>query len=346
MFYNKILRVWVVDLLDYFLISAIIGSFAASYLKNYFSEKVAMERLKNSIINESGSLVRKEPILESKKSKIKRIYKFALENRGGQLEEFQADYENEAFKLAQQIKGLVERLAAFLKQRELKGIAKIFFKNGRLALELILHKFSINIAYELLTKELSTQVIVLTVTAGGAAGFTIAWFAVGFTLFTPPLLLVTFLLRSVTQKFISQKEYLNFKKMVEKILEDEDLKETLRAVFIEGEVPTPILGILEIKPLDFDKNSVLNYDFNLKSGEDFEEFIKARIKEELGLIENPSEIQLKEIIQRKVKRKLKGKTVFFREFIDEIQGADLLDLDIIDAEILEKPIGINLDNEL
>ena len=53
MYYNKILPVWVVDPFDYFLLSAIIGSLVASYLKNYLSEKKAMERLKNSIIKKS-----------------------------------------------------------------------------------------------------------------------------------------------------------------------------------------------------------------------------------------------------------------------------------------------------
>lgn len=53
MYYNRILRVWMVDPLDYFLLSAIIGSLVASRLKAYLSEKKAMERLKNSIINKS-----------------------------------------------------------------------------------------------------------------------------------------------------------------------------------------------------------------------------------------------------------------------------------------------------
>ena len=50
MYYNKILRIWVVDQLDYFLLSASLGSILASYLKDYLSEKKATERLKNSII--------------------------------------------------------------------------------------------------------------------------------------------------------------------------------------------------------------------------------------------------------------------------------------------------------
>lgn len=154
MFYNKILRVWVVDPLDYFLLSAILGSIIASHLKNYLSEKKAMERLKNSMIKKS-KLVGKwdRPISNSKEVRIKNIYRFALENRGGEFENFQPDDEvfNEVFNLAQEIKGLVERLAHFLKERELKGVARIFFKNGRLLMELILYKCNIDIIYGLLT---------------------------------------------------------------------------------------------------------------------------------------------------------------------------------------------------
>ena len=53
----------------------------------------------------------------------------ALEYRGGEFENFQADHEfsNEVLKLAGGIKELVERLARFLKEQELKGIARIFF---------------------------------------------------------------------------------------------------------------------------------------------------------------------------------------------------------------------------
>jgi hypothetical protein len=46
MYYNIILRVWVVHQLNYFLLSAILKSIIASYLKDYLSEKKAMERLK------------------------------------------------------------------------------------------------------------------------------------------------------------------------------------------------------------------------------------------------------------------------------------------------------------
>jgi phosphate/sulfate permease len=70
MYYNRILRVWVLDPLDYFLISAFVGSLLASHLKNYLSEKSSMERLKNSIINKSNLATKTSTlILNSKKEK-------------------------------------------------------------------------------------------------------------------------------------------------------------------------------------------------------------------------------------------------------------------------------------
>ena len=96
-----------------------------------------------------------------------------------------------------------------------------------------------------------------------------------------------------------------------------------------------------MKPLDLDKTSLP--EFNFKSDQTFEEFLKARMKEELGLVENPTQEQLQEIIhRRKINRKFKGKTVNFKDFIDEIvEGPD----DIIDAEIVQQPIRFKVKNE-
>jgi hypothetical protein len=341
MYYNRILRVWVVDPLDCFLLSAIIGSILALYLKDYLSEKKAMERLKNSIIDKS--VIKSDipiPTPNSKEIKIKKIYNFALENRGGQFENFQADHEfsNEVFKLAQQIKRLVERLASFLKERELKGVAGIFFKNGRLVLELILYKCRIDITYSLLTEGLSTQVIVITATAGGTTGFTLSWFSAGASLVAPPILISILLIRSVAQQIVNQRDYSKFKKLVTKMLEDDELKQTIRALFLEeGEVPTTTL--IEMKPWDSDKNPLP--EFNFDSDQTFEEFLKARMEEELGLVENPTPEQLKEIIDNRKIRK-KGKTVYFKDFIKEI--AEDTD-DIIDVEIVQEAIKVKVKNE-
>jgi hypothetical protein len=309
-----------------------------------------MERLKSSIINKSG-LVRSEiTTLSTREAKIKQIYRFALDNRGGQFQEFQADYElsNEVFNLAQNIKGLVERLAVFLKRKELRGIAKIFFKNARLILELILYKCNISISYAIMNEGLNAQIVVITTSVGGAAGFAFSWFSVGAILFSPPVIISALLLRTATQQSLNQRDYLEFKKMFNKMLGDGELKKTIQTVFIEVEGLTPSSGTLKMEALDFDKKSALKHNFNLKSDEDLEEFIKARMKEELGLIENPTEGQLQEIIQKKVKRKPKGKTVFFGDFIDEnpYEGDNFSHSDIIDAEILEEPIRMKSDNEL
>ena len=345
MYYNRILRVWVIDPLDYFLLSAIIGSILASCLKDYLSEKRAIERLRDSIIEQSKPVIKSDrSIPTSKEITIKKIYKLALENRGGQqFEKFKADVANETWRLADDIKVLVERLARFLKERELKGVAKIFFKNGRLLLELILYTCRIDITYSLLTEGLSTQVIVITATAGGTAGFIISWFSAGAGLVAPPVLISILSIRSVIQQVINQRDYSKFKDLVNKMLEDDELKQTLRAVFVDNEVPATTR--IEMKPWDSEKNPLPEFNFDsVHSEQTFEEFIKAKIKDDFGLVENPTSEQLEEIIHNKKIRK-KAKTVNFKDFIKEIaEDSD----DIIDAEIIEQTkeaIKIKIENE-
>ena len=348
MYYNKFLRIWVLDLVDYFLISAFIGSLVASNLKRYFSEKAAMERLKKSIINKSGLVVSKTPILESKKSKTKRIYKFALGSRGGQLEEFQNAHEfpDKLMKMAQQIQQMVERLAAFLKQRELKGLLKIFFCNGKLILKLILSKCNINLTYEVLTEGLTPQVIVITSTVGGAAGFTLSWFAAGAILITPSLFLSILGLRSFAQQILTHIEFSKLKDLFQQRFEEDEIKETLQVIIgEESECPVISFGRIKMGPSDLDQNPILKHHFSKKSSGELDEFVKERLKEELGLVENPTETQIEKIIQNKVPRKPKGKTVFFRDFIKEISDSES-DLDIIDAEIIEESIRVRPKNEL
>ena len=191
----------------------------------------------------------------------------------------------------------------------------------------------------MLTEGLSTQVIVITATTGGAAGFTLSWFSAGASLVAPPVLISILLIRSVAQQIVNQRDYSKFKKLVNQMLEDDELKQTIRAFFMEGEVPTTT-GI-EMKPWDSDKNPLP--EFNFDSDQTFEEFIKARMKEELELVENPTPEQLEEIIHtRKIKKKPKRKTVYFKDFINQIaEDPD----DIIDAEIVKEAIKVKVKNE-
>ena len=117
------------DVKDYLLLSPFIGRVIGSYVKNYLSEKRAMERLKNSIINKSSSSLKEDSTFKSKQSKIKKIYKFALDNRGGQFGNFDYIPNDDAikFKLATKIKTVVQQFAAYLKHKELYGQLNILF---------------------------------------------------------------------------------------------------------------------------------------------------------------------------------------------------------------------------
>jgi hypothetical protein len=67
------------------------------------------------------------------------------------------------------------------------------------------------------------------------------------------------------------------------------------------------------------------------------------MEKELGLIENPTSEQLEQIINtRKIKKKPKGKTVYFKDFINQIsEDPD----NIIDAEIVKEAIKVKVENE-
>ena len=57
MYYNRVYKMWVADPIDYFILSVLLGSIFASSVKDYLSEKRAMERLKNSIIKKSKLVI-------------------------------------------------------------------------------------------------------------------------------------------------------------------------------------------------------------------------------------------------------------------------------------------------
>ena len=121
------------------------------------------------------------------------------------------------------------------------------------------------------------------------------------------------------------------------MLNDDELKQTIQAFFMEGKVLTTT-GI-EMKPQESEKNPLP--EFNFDSDQTFEEFIKARMKKELGLVENPTPEQIEKIIDnRKIKNK--GKTVYFKDFIKETaKDPD----NIVNAEIVKEAIQVKVKNE-
>ena len=123
------------------------------------------------------------------------------------------------------------------------------------------------------------------------------------------------------------------------MLEDDELKQTIRTFLFEGEVPTT--SGIEMTSWDSDKNTLPEFNFN--SDQTFEELIQTRAKEELGLVENSTLEQLEKIIHtRKIRKRPKLKTVYFKNFINQIiEDPD----NIIDAEIVKKAIKVKVKNE-
>ena len=96
----------------------------------------------------------------------------------------------------------------------------------------------------------------------------------------------------------------------------------------EGTVRSP--ERIQMDSPELDKNPTLKHDFNVEYSEEPNEFITKILKEEFWLVENSAETQLEQVIKRK--RKRKGKTVYFRDFIKRISHSES-DFDFIDAEI-------------
>lgn len=132
MYYTRITKIWVIDTVDIFLFSFIAGSYLAQYIKHYTSETVARRRLAKCIIEKSK--LSKTPS-QLREQKINRVYQFAISNRGGQFD-FDPDYiytetselwvDEHVYKLATEIKKVVERLYAYFVKHELYGRGQFF----------------------------------------------------------------------------------------------------------------------------------------------------------------------------------------------------------------------------
>jgi hypothetical protein len=209
-----------------------VGSFIASSLKDYLSEKKAMERLRKSIIKKSQLISETDQrLLNSREARIQKVYKFALETHGGDLLSAKLKLSDETFRFAQKIQQVVEMIARYLKEKELQGIAKFIFKNGRLVLELLLYKCNIKLTY-LPNPGPDTQVVIFTTIIGAGTGFSMAWFSVGGALVASPTLLSIFATRSLFQQIINHKEYQRFKEFMLEYGKEHKFQDILK-VFVD-----------------------------------------------------------------------------------------------------------------
>ena len=332
MYYNKFVGRLILDAFDYFLISSFIASILALYLKDYLSEKASMARLKNDIIKKSRLI---EPSKSSsKKSKIQKIYRFALDNRGGD------DYK---YQLADKIKDLVIKLAVFLKEKELRAkVLKLIFTQGRLVLQLVLSICKINLQY-VVVDQVSPQVVVIACCTGGTTGFVCSWFSVGAILVAPPTLLSVFLLRSLAQQIQYNAEYTKLKNSIGRFLKDKNFQEDIRNILIETQKQMDNSNKIKLEHLNWNKNLAIK-----EAAERLGIFENApsatgpltldldpdlnKILEEFGLIKTPN-----------TKTRIKGKTVNFRDFVAGMVDDDnKSDLDVIDVEIVQEPVRIRI----
>ena len=102
-------------------------------------------------------------------------------------------------------------------------------------------------------------------------------FLSGIQILTFELILFSILLiRSVGQSIVNRRDYSKFETLVNQMLDDNELQQTIRASFMEGEVQTTMSTGIEMKPWDSNKNSLPT--LNLDSDQTFEEFIKSKIE--------------------------------------------------------------------
>lgn len=320
-YYNKLTNVVVFDIVDYFLISAMVGAYIAPRCKEYLSEKAATERLKNSLISKSRLLPPSKKQLA--KQRILKIYRFAVSTRGGQLDDlFKNADPTKTFQLAQQIEKFVSSLAAYLKQKEMRGILKIFFKNGRLVLQLILSTCNINLSCLSLGEGLNTQVIVMTTVAGGSMGFTVAWLSVGATLISIPFLASLLLGRSVKQQWLHYKDFKEFQKKMKELFDNPDIKEYLLGYFETNLNPNSTTSKLDWGTFEEYKKT-LKHNFP-NSSKELEAFIKEQLKEQFGLLENPTDEQLSNFIEQANQRKM-ARSLSLENLLNNTSSVDLLD---------------------
>jgi len=161
-----------------------------------------------------------------------------------------------------------------------------------------------------------------------------SWLSAGAMLLTSPLLISVLFLRSVAHQVQNIKDYKRFKTFIDRYLKETEIGDRFTATFVD-DIPSNTSPLIPMESLNENTRSgAIKYNFDEQLPEEsFDEFIKRLVKENFGLIENPTEDQLTEIIHRKPKPI--GKTVKFSDFIASTDSNDG-EFSIIDAEVLDK----------
>jgi hypothetical protein len=344
MYYNRFCHKLVLDGLDYFLISSFITSHLARYLKDYLTEKASMARLKSSVIKKAR-LRDPEPLklpqtLSSKELRIRKVYMVALDLRGG----INYDYDNYEYQLASKVKDLIMRLAVFLKRTELRGkLLKFIFGHARLALQLILSVYKIDLQFIVLDAT-SLKVVVIACCTGGATGFVVSWFSAAAALVIPPMVVTLVLGRSLAQQIQSNRNYNKFLENIHICLKDKISQKDIQSIIISAQKEIDNSKSIKLSHLNWNKNRAIKEAAErlgifesapIFTGQFTSDTLDPglnKILEEFGLSEKLS-----------TKASIKGKLINFRDFVKKmVDDHDKSTLDLIDAEIIQEPIRIRI----
>ena len=277
MYYNKLSRQIVFDSLDLFLIALIIASKTVSYYKEQRSEKAKIQKLKADLIKKSKLIDSSQNISYSKNTKkIKRIYKFALDQRGGgEIEDIElVNQFNRKFRISIFIQNMVQRTLGFLMTKEKNAkFLKLFFMAARLGIEYILIKCNIRIQY-IGPNEINPQFAICAVCTGGTMGFVHGWFASGRLLFVTPAAITAFILRSFYQQIIHNRQYRQLLELSYRLTQDKEFRERLITALNEA-----------IKHIEIRINNLKLDNLNWNKNTDIKQ-----TAEQLGIFENPINI--------------------------------------------------------
>lgn len=253
MYYNKLLNKFVFDLIDYFLLSAIISFYTTQYLKSYFSEKQKMERLRQDLISQSKLLESSKQPNSLRLLSSSRSIPIISSIRGG----------DKLFEISENLNVFITCVLTALKNKMGNNLLFNFCLASAIGyVRLILSFWKIIVTFycaDPTTGEMKAQVLAIGLGTGGTVGVFASWLGASATVFSH-LLVLGFLGRSAAQQMIFFKDYIQIRNEISRLL---DHKKIHKAILkIAQRIKNPNLK-LKLKPLHWEQNRALKKLLNV-----------------------------------------------------------------------------------
>ena len=355
MYYHHLKKVWVLDVIDLFVLSFAISSFIGSKVRKVLNdrEQEAEKRLRDNIIKESRlltpSVETKNPDMQATliESKIQKIYKLALQSRGG-ADRFE-ELENAKDLMADFFKRVTIKVVAFLHTNEARLqdkkqfrdlVLRIIVSQSRFAIEMLLRYCGINLSYVWLP-EWDEYIVLAALASGSSFGFTAGWLRFGLLAYGSPALLFGLMLRSFYQQWHHNMEYEKIKEFGKRLLSDPEFKEAVSGFFAKANENSSSTKF-SYEDLNWNKNPDIK-----KNAEKLGIFDNdPALNEPIGTLDSDADplfSRPKRQAKSNFKPRRRGKTVYYRDFIENLdQKNKINELDVIDAEILDKKVKLSI----